>query len=128
MDLIRKIEQSLELFKLEKIKAFHYEGLLYPSPFKDSDDRSPFAYGRPSLGITLYVRQNSDTENEFAAYASIVSIDDSGMTIDGPSESKEKAQERLIKFMLFIESLQFRCPTQKEINNNFKLGMTASLY
>lgn len=106
------IDQVTELFKLEEVAPNHYTGLVYPVC------GSVFSYGRPALGLYGRIQENLTEELNSGTHgfvASIYSIDDSGLTIYGPRETQEKAVGRLNKFISFIKSLQFRCPTREEM-------------
>lgn len=105
-DLYDLLRQAKELFE-PKIEGAEIQGLLYPTG-------SPFAYRYPALAFYARVQMTEDTIN-YELIAVIHSIDDSGVTIYGPSESREKAKKRFDAFVEFINEQEFACPTPEQI-------------
>ena len=109
------IDQATELFKLKVNQQSNFaSGLLYPSG-------SPFSYGRPALAMYARVSKSAESDN-YEFFACIRSIDDSGVSIFGPAETIEKAKKRFDKFVEFIRSLEYKCPTRDELREFCKVN------
>lgn len=84
-------------------------GLLYPSL------NSIWSYKMPAVGwyaqVQEYLVEPHGVNGTFKFFGCIKSFDDSGMSIWGPLEAKEKAEARRNEFVSFLESYEFRCPT-----------------
>lgn len=106
------IEAATKLFELEVTENFA-RGLLYPTG-------KPWSYGRAALAVYARVSPQGGDSKAWEFFACIRSIDDSGVSIFGPSEEKEKAKKRFDKFVEFIKSLEFRCPTPEELREYCK--------
>ena len=114
-DNFKWMDEATELFKLVTElgpeKQIQTCGLLNPP-----SDNSIFAYNLPALHIIMRVSCNSSVNYEF--FACIRSIDDSGVSIFGPSETYEKAKDRYDKFVEYIKtglSFSYLCPNKKEL-------------
>ena len=99
------IEKIAEMFALSDIPASEdgkilggFQGFVVPPDFIH-------AYGKPALSLTARVTiapaQKLD-KSVVVFFASVSSIDDSGLSFFGPAESKEKAMKRLDAFRVLM--------------------------
>lgn len=109
MSEFNTIEAATRLFELKEKSNNCYHGLLYPN------GSSPFSYGRPALSLEIKIKPIIETTESFEFFARIRSIDDSGVSIFGPTETYEKALARVKKFIEFIKDLEYKCPLEKEL-------------